>query len=302
MSVKFWCFTSNNPDSVPFYDDENCTYLVYQLEQGDSGTPHHQGYVEFKARKSMAQAKTILRLPRAHFERRKGTSLQASDYCKKEPRLSPFQEYGFLSNMAGTRTDLHSFLSSVTDGLKLDDSFDLFPEIHAKFPRFVTKAYENKRLKELPALHPFTPREGWQLELATILADPPHARQVIWIFDSAGDTGKSFFAQHYQPYGYVITGGKHADIYYAYSFESVVFFDWARNAVDFPYSVAETFKNGYYLSTKYEVRRVRFAVPHVVVFSNNEPDRSQLSADRWRVINVRRPFGTSIQTAIGPPF
>lgn len=49
---------------------------------------------------------------------------------------------------------------------------------------------------------------------------------------------------------FVVTGGKYNDIYHAYDQQSVVFFDWPRSQEEaFPYSVVETFKNGYFLST-----------------------------------------------------
>lgn len=83
---------------------------------------------------------------------------------------------------------------------------------------------------------------------------------------------------------YVINGGKAADIYYAYFYEKVVFFDLARQKEDIvAYDVMENFKNGYFLSTKYQVRRVKFNIPHVVVFSNFRPDMTKLSEDRWDI-------------------
>jgi len=291
MSVKFWCFTSNNPVSVPFFDDSIMTYLVYQLEEGEQGTRHHQGYVEFSARKSMAQCKALLKLPTAHVERRRGSGVQASDYCMKEGRIEPTVIHGTLAPAPGNRTDLNDFIRAVADGLSKRDSFESFPDIHAKYPRFVATAYENLRTSRLPVPEPFLARPGWQTELCAILSEPPSPREVIWIHDPAGNSGKSLFCGTYSPdHTYTITGGRHADIYFAYSFEPYVFFDWVRAGVDFPYAVAESFKNGYFLSTKYDVRRVRFITPHVVIFSNSPPDRSQLSADRWRVINVINIF------------
>lgn len=52
-AAKHWCFTWNNPpgDDQMVYDivkDWNTTYLVFQSEVGESGTPHIQGYAEFE--------------------------------------------------------------------------------------------------------------------------------------------------------------------------------------------------------------------------------------------------------------
>lgn len=51
-AAKHWCFTWNNPmgDDGMMYDivkEWPTDYLVFQREQGESGTVHLQGYVEF---------------------------------------------------------------------------------------------------------------------------------------------------------------------------------------------------------------------------------------------------------------
>jgi len=51
-AAKHWCFTWNNPpgDDQMVYDiikEWPTTYVVFQSEVADSGTPHIQGYVEF---------------------------------------------------------------------------------------------------------------------------------------------------------------------------------------------------------------------------------------------------------------
>ena len=286
-SVKAWCFTVNNPQepyatAIPF-DQSNCQCLVYQCERGENGTVHLQGYIEFASRRTIAQAKLYPGLERAHLERRRGSKAQAIDYCSKDDtRIDGPWIFGFVGNTAGKRSDLRVFVSAVADGLSRDDLIDEFPDILAKYPRFVDKVFERARIRALPATV-FQPREGWQSTLWTTCCTTPDPRSILWYYDAVGNTGKSWFANSC-PNAYVITGGKHADIYYAYNFEPVVIFDWPRDHEDrFPYGVAEAFKNGYFLSTKYEVKRVRFEVPHVIVFSNFYPDRSKLSNDRWEI-------------------
>lgn len=234
----------------------------------------------------MPQAKLYPGLERAHLEKRRGSKNQAVDYCTKpDTRIDGPWVFGELGNTAGKRSDLSVFVSAVADGLSRDDVIEKFPDVLAKYPRFVDAVFERKRVQGLPE-QVFTPREGWQQELWTTLCTEPDPRTVIWYYDSTGNTGKSWFAINC-PGAYVITGGKHADIYYAYNFESIVIFDWPRDHEDrFPYGVAESFKNGYFLSTKYEVKRLRFRVPHVVVFSNFYPDRIKLSQDRWEINEI----------------
>ena len=225
-------------------------------------------------------------LERAHLEKRRGSKSQAIDYCtKSDSRIDGPWIHGDIGPQAGKRNDLKVFVQAVADGLCRDDCFDQFPEFLARYPRFVDSVFERRRIKQLVAPL-FNPREGWQQTLWNTLVTVPDPRSILWHYDSAGNTGKSWFANSC-PNAYVITGGKHADIFFAYQFEKIVIFDWPRDHEDrFPYGVAESFKNGYFLSTKYEVKRVRFEVPHVVVFSNFYPDRSKLSNDRWEIYEL----------------
>lgn len=155
---------------------------------------------------------------------------------------------------------------------------------YAKYPRFIhdyVRALEEKKVeREL-----LTPRDGWQRRLFDDLSSAPDTRKIIWIHDEVGNSGKSYFATHYNDKpSYYITGGKSSDIFYGYKYESVVFFDLARMKQDIvQYDVMENFKNGQFYSTKYESKTVKFNVPHVVVFSNFYPDTTKLSADRWDI-------------------
>jgi len=165
--------------------------------------------------------------------------------------------------------------------------FDRFPGVYARYPRFIDQL--RKRAKEKAVIRqPFTPRDGWQTDLCAYLASAADDRKIKFIVDEVGGTGKSTFCRGFTVLdSYVITGGKHADIYYAYNYEPVIFFDLARSAHDkVPYEVMENFKNGYFLSTKYEVKRVKFNIPHVVVFMNFMPDLAQLSYDRYDITNI----------------
>lgn len=97
-SSKYWCFTINNPTEE---DNRNLDFeawciveeAVYNLEMGEGGVPHYQGYLALKRHKTLAWMKR--KLPRAHLEKRKGSREQAILYCLKDcetsstPRPSP---------------------------------------------------------------------------------------------------------------------------------------------------------------------------------------------------------------------
>lgn len=88
ISTRFWCFTINNPCSIDdinlIFDNwnENVTFAVYNLEKGEEGTYHYQGYLELKRHKTLSWMKR--KLPRAHLEKRKGSREQAILYCLKD--------------------------------------------------------------------------------------------------------------------------------------------------------------------------------------------------------------------------
>ena len=79
-------FTLNNWTEEEFNNikDINCRYLVIGQEIGDKGTPHLQGYIEFKNPISFMSIKKKIG-KRAHIELigRKGTPKQAAGYCCK---------------------------------------------------------------------------------------------------------------------------------------------------------------------------------------------------------------------------
>jgi len=113
-----WCFTLNNYTAA---DEQTlstwcssptpiATYLCYGREVGDSGTPHLQGYAEFKGRRTLSSVRSLI--PRAHWEPRRGTSQEAATYCKKDGN---FFEEGVLSQR-GRRKDLEEIRDEIKAG------------------------------------------------------------------------------------------------------------------------------------------------------------------------------------------
>lgn len=301
MSSKNYVFTINNPErdanGVPvplLFDEGNMLYMVYQLERGEQGTEHFQGYVEFRTRRTLAAAKRLLGQERAHLERRRGTRNQAIDYCKKEEsRVSGPWEHGQSSSRQGRRTDIDEFKSWFDERVRTrEECIDEFPGVYARYPRFVSELLERRRVSSLQT-QVFTPRDGWQRRLDEDLRGPVDRRKVYWVYGRTGGEGKSYFALNWRKDGsdtFIVTGGRFADIFYGFmcaGCPGVIFFDWARDSEEaFPYKVLENFKNGFFLNTKYETKQVRFDSPHLVVFSNFAPNMEKLSLDRWDIREI----------------
>lgn len=90
-----WQFTLNNPSDeekahladVLLRPWKHLLQLVCQLEQGESGTPHFQGFCKFAVQRSLRSVKKVLS-ERAHLEPARGSSWDNYVYCtKSEGRL-----------------------------------------------------------------------------------------------------------------------------------------------------------------------------------------------------------------------
>jgi len=61
MQTRDWCFTINNPEgpdieaTYGLWENELCTYIVYQYERGEEGTLHMQGFRANESKDKNAQ-------------------------------------------------------------------------------------------------------------------------------------------------------------------------------------------------------------------------------------------------------
>lgn len=91
-----WVFTLNNytEDDVTsiskWKENENVNAVYFGREIGENGTPHLQGMMQTKSKIEFSVIKQLL--PRAHWEKMKGTWKQSLDYCSKESDLEGFGE------------------------------------------------------------------------------------------------------------------------------------------------------------------------------------------------------------------
>lgn len=297
MQTKFFCFTRHSAHGTLDHQEIEeelrpvCTFYSFQTEVcPETGREHVQGYVVLKAR---SRAVTFARKFPSHVESRNGTHAQAFDYTQKEETRKPGTfpvKFGSVPSQPQARVDLDSFRDDIIAGATNMELLARHAGSMARYPRFL-QMVRNEKLRQdvFSTLPDFIPRLGWQFVLAQRLEARPCPRSVHWRWEPIGNVGKSYFALHYKPVEtFVITGGKHADIHYAYAYEPTVIFDWSRcNEGSFPYGLVEQFKNGYFFSTKYESTAKRFQVPHVVVFANFAPDITQMSLDRWDINQIQ---------------
>lgn len=304
MQGKYWCFTLNNytqadiehlHDLAPAVD-----YLIFGKETAPTtGTPHLQGYVAFKTNKRLAAAKTALSAnPGLHLERKASNSShqQAADYCKKD---GDFEEYGVLpTDSSGKRSDWDRYKEWVVDLGRLPTKRELVAHFPGLFARYYRACYDIARYS-LPAVD-FTgdnePRLGWQFTVcALIQQEEAHQRRIHFVVDPAGGAGKSWVCRwaisKYPDKVQVFRIGKRDDIAYAIDeTKSVFLFDVPRGEMMYlQYSVLESMKDQQIFSPKYEsASKILRTCPHVIVFTNEEPDMTKLTEDRYNIIRVNQ--------------
>lgn len=242
--AKHWCFTYNNYTEEiieMIRSDRSIKSYIFQEEKGESGTPHLQGYVEFKEK-----CRPVAKIQNTKFHWEKCRNIEASKaYCSK----------------SDTR---------------------------------IGKVYTNIAIKrEDPRLEKFEMR-NWQKMLHDMLIEDPDDRTIIWIVDKLGNKGKSLFSK-WMNWKYEdvcsMTMNKSADMltlveehYKTYLIDLPRSYDTQYT----PYNAIEQIKNGFVTEGKLkkQARRLIFAPPHVVIFSNSEPDQSKMSGDRWKIIFI----------------
>lgn len=296
--ARGWTWTRNNPPMTPddllttFREDARIRYAVFQREVGENGTPHYQGYFEFHQPVTLTAVTRLV--PGAHFEKRRGTMQQAADYCKKDDTRADGEsgpwEHGEIPEefAPGARTDLRELKEAIFSGKTKRQILDEYTDAVAKFPRFIDLCFReavNDSVEKVTLDNPYP----WQQQVLDMVSGEPTDREILWVFDSSGNTGKTHLATYLVDHhnAFYCNGGKGVDIVYGYQAQPVVCFDYTRDTQDYVnYSVIEQVKNGILFSSKYESGMKRFKKPHVIIFANFTPDRSKLSADRWVIVQI----------------
>jgi len=296
-----WVFTHNNPadgdaERILAFFRSDCRYGVFGVEVGSGGTPHLQGFFILSATgsRTLAWVRSHFPVGNPHFECARGTSAQASAYCKKE---GSFVEHGELGE-PGRRTDLHDAFEWGREFLRAHGRAPTSPEIvrsghfgvyvkNARFRPALMKLVEVRRRLDGEFLR------DWQVDLEKELLEEPGDRKIVFVVDSVGNSGKSFFCRWFlENHGaktQVLSAGKEVDLsYMVEDFKSIFLFDISRGRLEYlQYSILEALKNGVVQSTKYaSMSKILHGRAHVVVFTNEHPDMTKLSEDRYDIREI----------------
>lgn len=294
-NAKRWVFTLNNPtddDEQLFYGDfyprheSRIDYMIVGKEVGESGTPHFQGFVCFNVRTKLTWLKNHLS-PRAHFEVARGSNYQASEYCKKD---DDYEEFGALPDEA--KHGSAKQFETLRDWAKAQEECPSEKEVAESFPHLWCKY----RRSVMDMVRMFAPApdiqsgdlRGWQIELKEKLDGEADARSVIFVVDPEGNKGKSWFVRwmvsKYPDTVQVLGPARRDDLAHIVDIEKSIFLlNVPRGSMEhLNYGFLESLKDRMVLSPKYEsTMKMLKHLPHVVVFSNEQPDETKMTEDRY---------------------
>lgn len=280
-----WCFTWNNPDGHIEWPS-NVRYAVYQLEEGEEGTQHFQGYVEFERSVRFSALKKLL--PEAHWEPRLGSRDEARDYCMKKDDTyieGPWEHGTWRSAGQGNRSDMTAIRDKLEKGVPFEEVKREHFGTFARYEEYFYNYY--MQYKKLQLEYP-TNDDGsalelrkWQHELIKYLDEPIVRRRIIWVWSQESELGKTTFRQWLQAHykAKVLNGcTKLWDTLMAYREHSIVLYDVPRQApldAELTAQLETMSDGGIVTSTKFKVME-KFVKAHIVVFCNRPPPEDKL--------------------------
>lgn len=252
--AKRWSFTLNNYTEndicsiVPIIKS-SCGVGFFSKEVGKEGTPHLQGYIEFKTKsRPLSVFKDFKGI---HWEKARGTRQQNIDYCIKDNlyetafnRCEFFFEWGLPErlNLIVPTKQWQKDIIKIING----------PRDWRQVRWYYDKIGNNQKT----AFSKYLAVKHGALVLSGKAAD--------------------------MKYGVVRYMEKHKG-----NAPKVIIIDVPRVSLEFiSIQGIEEVKQGLFFSGKYESDMVYYNNPHVFVFANEEPPYEKMSADRFLVTDI----------------
>lgn len=230
--------------------------FIFSLERGlANGRLHYQGHIKLK------------------------TKLRPHEFALRCRDILPGIHASADSTIGSTQAEFYSFdrnKPGYISGPYMDKEFQL--------------PYDGKDLIKEEQFYP------WQNDVKRYMLGPIHPDKIFWVCQEAGGCGKSAFCKfmsfHYKYLKLQVAKASDLkNLVYKSKKSRVYMVDITRtisrqDSMDDLYCAIEDLKNGHVVNTKYETGECMFEKPHVVVFSNQMPDLSKLSAYKWEVYRV----------------
>jgi len=274
---KNWVFTlghgsdSSLPDGYEFeaYLKEFAAEYIFQLEKGEqTGKLHYQGCLQFDIRKRKS---TVL----SSLKNFLGEDIK---YCHIEPMMSSWEQATSYSSKTDTRVG----------------------EIYRSRALQVYSGEDLALFEERSNWHP------WQRSLIQTMyvnfpnkLAPAHDRQIVWVLDYIGSSGKSKFVKNVcfrddnackLPFG---TASQIRSAVVTMGPKRIYFLDIPRTIEEAELnsiiSAVEDIKNGFVTAAMYgKYATLMFDIPHIIIFSNQPCPTSSMSRDRWKIYDINQ--------------
>lgn len=325
MPSLFFVFTLHDytDSDIEFFNVYDFAYVCYGKEIcPTTGRKHLQGYFQFKKPTKYLSLPPFKNCPDAEYNDDKtiktvgrskwikparGSLEQCIDYCSKEgdfyERGTPTKHKG----KQGTRNDLLELQQAINNGATYDEIEVEFFSCVAKYSKFIKECIAKRDaqlvLEKHRTIYSDFVLRPWQQNVVDLLQCPVHAREINWVWDQKGNTGKSTLTDWMEiswPNVLVVEPAGKKDLAYiitqSIGLKDTVLFDLSRcqepdsskdyNPLNGFYNICEGLKNGKIQSVKYESKRQRVNVCHVWIFANFQPDYTKWSEDRYKVWTI----------------
>jgi hypothetical protein len=251
VSCRRWIFTLNNYTDKEVnaitqdFSKYKATY-IFGKEVGELGTPHLQGYVEFKNPRSLNALKKMNN--RIHWEKARGNRQQNIDYCSKD--------------------------GIVTSNLPLTTEEQIIKEEYSN----VTWKPWQQNVIDLLSTEPDRRTINWYWEENGNVGKTFLFLYLSIKYDAIIADGKQ------QDVFNQIRIWKEKKPYETPKL--VLLYIPRYNIEYINYGMLEKIKGGLLYSGKYEGEKIHLKPLHMIVFANREPDYEKMSKDRWRVTHI----------------
>nr|QKV51182.1 putative replication associated protein [Crucivirus sp.] len=148
---RSYCFTINNPETKTLSFPPIVRYAVWQLEQGNEGTFHLQGYMELSKPSRflpiIESMKELNGIGHFHMKHRIATRDQAREYCMKKDetyREGPWEFGKFEKGGQGTRNDLIAIYDEIKSGASRSSIIDSFPSEYIRYHNGIDKVLADR--------------------------------------------------------------------------------------------------------------------------------------------------------------
>lgn len=212
--------------------------------------------------------------------------------------------FGFENCPTTDRKHIQGFgVSSASKGCRFSQLHKMYPDIHfepcnGSELQNLTYCEKSGRFRTFGYPAPIaiiTELRQWQESVLSLFLMPPDGRSIHWIHEMQGGVGKSALCKYLMVKykALYIDQGKKSDIVnHVFNTDmdkcGGIILDIPRNTQNkISYSAVESLLNGMIFNSKYETGSKLFNPVNIFVFSNYPPERSMMSADRWRIFEIR---------------